>query len=78
MTVKELVGWLTAFEDQDAEVKVIKHVCGSSYYDQGGTVEVVSLEPDVMNYTDLRSNPFIKEDCLCHGSHTLLLGELNA
>ena len=78
MKVKELVEWLTAFEDQDAEVEVIKHVRGSSHYDQGGIVEVVPLEPDLMNYTDLRGNQFVKKDCSYHGSHKLLLGELNA
>jgi hypothetical protein len=78
MKVKELVEWLTAFEDQDAEVEVIKHVRGLSYYDQGGTVEVVPLELNIMNYTDLRGNPFVEESCSYHGSHTLLLGELNA
>jgi hypothetical protein len=78
MKVKELAQWLLAFEDQDADVMVIKHTRGSGHYDQGGTVGVVPLDADVITYTDLRGNPFAKEDSPYHGSHTLLLGELNA
>lgn len=34
--VKELAEWLTNFHDQEAEVQIVDHFSGTSYYDQGG------------------------------------------
>ena len=36
MKVRELIEWLKAFEDQDADVFVVEHESGRGYYDQGG------------------------------------------
>jgi hypothetical protein len=78
MKVKELVKWLASFEDQDAEVEVISHLCGSSYYDQGGTATTVPLDVEKhITYTDLRGNPFIDQNTPYYRSRTLLLGMLN-
>jgi hypothetical protein len=79
MKVKELAKWLASFEDQDAEVEVISHLRGSSYYDQGGTATTVPLDVEKhITYTDLRGNPFVEEGCSYHGLRTLLMGELDA
>jgi hypothetical protein len=79
MKVKELVEWLAAFEDQDAEVEVVRHTHGSGYYDQGGNASSVPFDPaSHVEYTDLRGNQFVKPDAPHYNARTLLLGELNA
>ena len=79
MKVRELVQWLAAFEDQDAEVEVVQHSSGSGYYEQGGTASVVKFDPaEHADYTDLRGNPHIKPDAPYFEARTLLLGEMNA
>ncbi len=79
MKVRELIEWLSAFEDQDAEVEVVRHSSGTNYYEQGGTCSAVSFDPSKhTEYIDLRGNPFIKQDSPCYNARTLLLGELNA
>lgn len=67
MTVQEMIQWLSSFEDQDAEVEVVKHSRGTGYYDQGGTARVVAFDPQKHAiYADLQ------------GNWTLLLGEIDA
>lgn len=67
MTVQEMIQWLSSFEDQDAEVEVVKHSRGTGYYDQGGTARVVAFDPQKhAYYTNLQ------------GNRTLLLGEIDA
>jgi len=67
MTVQEMIQWLSSFEDQDAEVEVVKHSRGTGYYDQGGTARVVAFDPKKhAYYTNLQ------------GNRTLLLGEIDA
>ncbi len=79
MKVRELVEWLAAFEDQDAEVEVVQHTQGSGYYDQGGTAASVPFDPTRhAEYTDLRGNPHIKPDWPSYEARMLLLGEMNA
>ncbi len=79
MKVRELVEWLAAFEDQDAEVEVVQHTNGSGYYDQGGTAASVPFDPTRhAEYTDLRGNPHIKPDAPYYEARMLLLGEMNA
>lgn len=79
MKVKELVEWLAAFEDQDAEVEVVRHTSGGGYYDQGGNASSVAFDPSShAEYTDMRGNQFVKPDAPYYNSRTLLLGELNA
>ncbi len=78
MKVRELIEWLTAFEDQDAEVEVVQHFSGKNYYDQGGYVRAVPFDPNrYATYTDLRGNPFIKPDAPYYEARTLLLGEFD-
>lgn len=79
MKVRELVQWLAAFEDQDADVEVVQHSSGIGYYDQGGNARVVKFDPARhADYTDLRGNPHIKPDAPYYNARTLLLGELDA
>lgn len=79
MKVKELVEWLAAFEDQDADVEVVQHTSGTGYYDQGGNVSLVAFDPSKhAEYTDMRGNPHVKPDAPYYNARTLLLGELNA
>lgn len=78
MKVRELIEWLSAFEDQDADVEVVSHTSGTGYYDQGGNVSVVAFEPEKhTEYTDMRGNPFVKPDAPYYQSRTLLLGAVD-
>ena len=79
MKVKELVDWLAAFDDQDADVEVVQHTSGTGYYDQGGNASLVAFDPSKnAEYTDMRGNPHVKPDAPYYNARTLLLGELNA
>ena len=79
MKVKELVEWLAAFEDQDADVEVVSHTSGTGYYDQGGNASTAAFDPSKhAEYTDLRGNPHVKPDAPYYNARTLLLGALNA
>lgn len=79
MKVRELVEWLTAFEDQDAEVEIVKHTRGQNYYEQGGSAAAVAFDPkEHAEYTDLRGNPHIRPGAPYYNARALLLGELNA
>ncbi|MFN7756719.1 MAG: hypothetical protein ACK5RP_04570 [Betaproteobacteria bacterium] len=78
MKVRELIEWLAAFEDQDAEVEVVKHSSGTGYYDQGGNALQVRFDPEnYTTYKDLRGNPHIKPDSPYYNARTLLLGEID-
>ena len=79
MKVKELVQWLAAFEDQEADVEVVCHSSGRSYYDQGGNATASPFDPAThATYTDMRGNRHVKAGAPWENSRTLLLGELNA
>lgn len=79
MKVRELVKWLSEFEDQDAEVQIVKHLSAGGYYEQGGTASVELFDPEMHSeYSDLRGNPFIHSDAPYYNSRTLLLGEINS
>ena len=78
MKVKELVQWLAAFADQDADVGVVSHTSGTGYYDQGGNATRMAFDPAKhAEYTDMRGNPHVKPDAPCYNARTLMLGELN-
>jgi hypothetical protein len=78
MKVKELVEWLSAFGDQDADVEVVRHTNGSGYYDQGGNASQVKFDPAYhAEYTDMRGNQFVKPDAPHYNARTLLLGAMN-
>lgn len=79
MKIRELIQWLATVEDQDAEVEVVRHSSGKTYYDQGGNAKEVAFDPKKhATYTDRRGNPYIEPDALYYNARTLLLGELNA
>jgi hypothetical protein len=72
MKVRELVEWLQAFDDQDAEVEVVSHQSRGGYYEQGGTACTVTFDPrEHADYTDLRGNRFVPTSAQ---TRTLLLG----
>ena len=78
MKVKELIAWLSAFPDQDADVEVVQHTSGTGYYDQGGNARSEPFDPERhAEYTDLRGNPHVKPDAPWKDARTLMLGELN-
>ena len=78
MKVKELVQWLAAFPDQDADVEVVRHTRDGGYYEQGGNASAVAFDPEYhVEYTDLRGNQYVKPDAPHYNARTLLLGELN-
>ena len=78
MKVRELIQWLAAFEDQDADVEVVQHKSGRDYYEQGGTARAVAFDPEkYAEYTDFRDNQFVKPDAPYYNTRTLLLGELD-
>ncbi|NTW40356.1 MAG: hypothetical protein HGA44_10795, partial [Cellulomonadaceae bacterium] len=75
---RELIEWLQRFEDQDAEVEVVKHKREAGYYAHGGEATSVPFEPAThAEYTDMRGNPHTKPTDPWFGSRTLLLGVLN-
>ena len=75
MKVHEFIKMLQEFEDQDADVFVIEHYCGTSYYDQGGNVKEVKFnKDDHFEYVDFRGNQFVKPEDSYFNARTLLLG----
>jgi hypothetical protein len=76
MKVQELIEWLKDF-DQNADVMVVEHSYGGSYYDQGGTAYVVEFDPSVKDRFEY--NPSIYGATWTYevdtkGNATLLLG----
>lgn len=82
MTVREFIEWLKT-QDQDATVQVVQHKSSggtNSYYMQGGEAQVVDFNqdnPDLFEYTDFRSNQFVKPDAPYYNQRYLLIGEHN-
>ncbi len=67
MRVREFIEWLAQFPDQDATVEVLE--CWQ------GVTSSVEFDPEKhVEYTDLRGNPWIKDDDPYKDAHTLLLG----
>lgn len=77
MNVKELAEWLQRFQDQDAEVLIVRHTCGTGCYDQGGNATEEPFDPDYTEYTDFRGNQFVKPDAPYFNRRYLLLGVYN-
>ena len=69
MNVRELIEWLTKFNDQDAVVKVVAHQRGSGYYDQGGIAVEAEFNPEL--HTEYYDGRFGRS------KPTLLLGEID-
>lgn len=75
MRVREFIEWLAQFPDQDATVKVLQCRTGVPYVQQGSVTSGVEFDPERhVKYTDLRGNPWIKDDSPHKDTHTLLLG----
>lgn len=82
MKVAEFIEWLKT-QPQDAEVMVISHTSGSSYYDQGGNIQVVAFNPeesapgkydptfelDDFSRDSFKNSPFYGKKQLLLGSH---------
>ena len=81
MIVAEFIEWLKT-QDQGAIVEVLVHSSGTGYYDQGGNVTTEEFDPSQTyydcskyhEYTDFRSNQFVKEDHPCYNKRFLQLG----
>jgi hypothetical protein len=79
MKVSELIEWLKDF-DQNADVTVVEHFSGDSYYTQGGTAYVVGFDPDVeQGYEsgNYRRGKTWEYEMDTKGNATLLLGVYN-
>jgi len=75
MNVKELILFLEAIEDKDAEVMVIEHKSGTGYYDQGGSAREVFFDEKVhIEYTDFRGNRFVHPKSDFYNKRYLLIG----
>jgi hypothetical protein len=78
MKVRDLIEWLKAFEDQDADVLVVAHEAGREYYDQGGNAYETEFDPEKHSeYTDMRGNPYVPPGATYENKRTLLLGAMN-
>ena len=61
MTVRQMIEWMSTFEDQDAIVEVVCHNDGG-YYQQGGTITTEQFNPqEHVEYIDFRGNRFVGE-----------------
>ncbi len=77
MIVSELIEWLKG-QDQGAIVEVVEHKSGHTHYDQGGNASTVDFDPTQhIDYTDWRTNQFVKSDAPHYQTRTLLLGVMN-
>lgn len=75
MRVREFIEWLSQFPDQDATIEVLECRPGALYGEQGGVTSSVYFDPEKhAEYTDLRGNPWIKDDAPYKDARTLLLG----
>lgn len=78
MKVRELIKWLQAFGDQDADVEIIEHTSGSNVYEQGGSIVQAVFDPAVhAEYSDMRGNQFVPPGAPYADKRTLLLGAFN-
>ena len=79
MKVRELIEWLKAFEDQDADVFVVEHESGRGYYDQGGNACETEFDPEQhAEYTDMRGNPHVPSGAPYENKRSLLLGAIRS
>jgi hypothetical protein len=78
MTVRQMIEWMSTFEDQDAIVEVVCHSNDGGYYEQGGTAQTEEFNPDShVEYTDHRGNQFIKETDPYYNRRSVVFGILN-
>ena len=78
MTVRQMIEWMSTFEDQDAIVEVVVHREGRDYYSQGGTAQTEEFNPDShVEYTDMRGNNFVNESAPYYNRRSVVFGILN-
>lgn len=78
MTVRQMIEWMSTFEDQDAIVEVVVHRAGDNYYEQGGSAETQEFNPEQhVEYRDLRGNQFVRESDTYYNRRSVLLGIVN-
>jgi len=78
MNVRQMIEWMSTFEDQDAIVEVVVHREGRGYYDQGGNAETEEFNPEQhVEYTDLRGNKIINESAPYYNRRSVVLGIVN-
>lgn len=78
MTVRQMIEWMSTFEDQDAIVEVVVHSSGRGYYDQGGNVDTVEFDPEEhVEYTDFRGNQFVSEFEPHYNRRSVVFGIVN-
>jgi hypothetical protein len=78
MTVRQMIEWMSTFEDQDAIVEVVVHSEGRGYYDQGGNADTMEFNPEQhVDYTDFRGNPFVDESSPHHNRRSVVFGVVN-
>jgi phosphoribosylformylglycinamidine (FGAM) synthase-like amidotransferase family enzyme len=78
MTVRQMIEWMSTFEDQDAIVEVVVHSEGSDYYSQGGNAETMEFDPQRhVEYTDMRGNQFVNESAPYYNRRSVVFGVFN-
>lgn len=78
MTVRQMIEWMSTFEDQDAIVEVVCHFEGGDYYYQGGNAETEEFNPEQhVEYTDMRGNQFVNESAPYYNRRSVVLGIVN-
>ena len=78
MTVRQMIEWMSTFEDQDAIVEVVVHNSDGGYYAQGGTANVAEFDPEQhVEYTDFRGNRFVREHEPHYNRSQVVFGVMN-
>ena len=78
MTVRQMIEWMSTFEDQDAIVEIVSHSNDGGYYQQGGTATVEEFNPDShVEYTDFRNNQYIDENRVNYNRRSVVFGVYN-
>lgn len=81
ITVRQMIEWMSTFEDQDAIVEVVVHRNDGGHYEQGGTATVDEFDPDShVDYTDYRHNKCIvdyHESSVYYNRRSVVFGVYN-
>ena len=75
MTVRQMIEWMSTFEDQDAIVEVVVHSEGRGYYNQGGVADIMEFDPEQhVEYTDMRGNKFVQDSSPRYNRRSVVFG----
>jgi hypothetical protein len=78
MTVRQMIEWMSTFEDQDAIVEVVCHRNDGGHYEQGGTAQTEEFNPDShVEYTDMRGNRYVNESAPYYNRRSVVFGVFN-